>query len=38
MAQAREDHTGTQDVVSDYDAILRVLELCTEGEANGDVA
>ena len=37
MAQAREDHTGTQDVVSDYDAISRVLELCTEGEAKGDV-
>ena len=38
MAQAREGHTGTQDVVSDYDAISRVLELCTEGEAKGDVA
>jgi hypothetical protein len=24
-------------VVSDYDAIRRVLELCTEGEAKGDV-
>ena len=38
MAQAREGHTGTQDVVSDYDAIRRVLELCIEGEAKGDVA
>jgi uncharacterized protein YaiE (UPF0345 family) len=38
MAQAREGHTGTQDVVSDYDAIRRVLELCTEGEAKGDVS
>ena len=38
MAQAREDHTGTQDVVSDYDAIHRVLELCIEGEAKGDAA
>ena len=38
MAQAREVHTGTQDVVSDYDAISRVLELCTEGEAKGDVS
>jgi uncharacterized protein YaiE (UPF0345 family) len=38
MAQAREGHTGTQDVVSDYDAISRVLELCTEGEAKGDVS
>jgi putative lumazine-binding protein len=37
MAQAREGHTGAQDVVSDYDAISRVLQLCTEGEANGDV-
>ena len=38
MAQAREGHTGTQDVVSDYDAIHRVLELCIEGEAKGDAA
>src|SRR4028118_390767 len=38
MAQAREGHAGAQDVVSDYDAIRRVLELCTEGEAKGDVA
>jgi uncharacterized protein YaiE (UPF0345 family) len=37
MAQARETHSGTQDVVSDYDAIRRVLELCTKGEAKGDV-
>ena len=37
MAQAREGHTGAQDVVSDYDAISRVLQLCTEGEAEGDV-
>src|SRR5919199_4116999 len=37
MAEAREGHSGTQDVVSDYDAISRVLELCTEGEAKGDV-
>lgn len=37
MAQAREGHTGAQDVVSDYDAISRVLQLCTEGEAKGDV-
>jgi uncharacterized protein YaiE (UPF0345 family) len=37
MAQAREGHSGTQDVVSDYDAIRRVLELCTEGEAKGNV-
>ena len=37
MAQARVGHTGAQDVVSDYDAISRVLQLCTEGEAKGDV-
>src|SRR5215211_6670730 len=38
MSQAKEDHTGTASVVSDYDAISRVLQLCTEGEAKGDVA
>ena len=37
MAQANEGNTGVADVVSDYDAIHRVLELCTEGEAKGDV-
>ncbi len=37
MAEAKESHTGSADVVSDYDAIRRVLELCTEGEAKGDV-
>ena len=36
-AQANEGNTGVADVVSDYDAIHRVLELCTEGEAQGDV-
>ena len=39
MAQAKEGNTGaTVDVVGDYDAICRVLHLCTEGEAEGDVA
>ena len=39
MTQAKEGHTGTvADVVADYDAICRVLQLCTEGEAKGDVA
>ena len=38
MAQAKEDHTGAAGVVDDYDAICRVLQLCTEGEAKGDVA
>ncbi len=38
MAQAKEGHTGAADVVGDYDAICRVLQLCTEGEAKGDVS
>src|SRR5215210_2070270 len=40
MAQANEKaNTGVAaDVVSDYDAICRVLQLCTDGEAKGDVA
>jgi hypothetical protein len=39
MAQANEGNISVAaDVVSDYDAICRVLQLCTEGEAKGDVA
>ena len=38
MAQAKEGHAGATGVVDDYDAICRVLQLCTEGEAKGDVA
>src|SRR5215203_4194724 len=40
MAQANEKaNTGVAaDVVGDYDAICRVLQLCTDGEAKGDVA
>src|SRR5918911_4612054 len=39
MAQAREGHSGAAaDVISDYDAICRVAQLCTEGEAKGNVA
>jgi hypothetical protein len=38
MAQAVDGNTGAADVVSDYDAICRVAQLCTEGEATGDVA
>jgi hypothetical protein len=39
MTQAKEGHTGAAaDVVADYDAICRVLQLCTDGEAKGDVA
>src|SRR5918995_6037423 len=34
----REGHAGATGVVDDYDAIHRVLQLCTEGEAKGDVA
>ncbi len=37
MAQQIEGNTGTADVVDDYDAICRVAQLCTEGEATGDV-
>jgi putative lumazine-binding protein len=38
MSQAIEDNTGVADVVSDFDAICRAAQLCTEGEAQGDVA
>ena len=39
MAQVNEDNIGiAANVVDDYDAICRVLQLCTDGEAKGDVA
>src|ERR687886_2893959 len=39
MAQENEGNIGVAaDVVDDYDAICRVLQLCTQGEAKGDVA
>src|SRR5919201_5317468 len=38
MAQEIEGKTGAADVVADYDAICRVVQLCTDGEAKGDVA
>jgi hypothetical protein len=38
MAQTNKGVTVAADVVADYDAICRVLQLCTEGEAKGDVA
>jgi hypothetical protein len=39
MAQPNEGNIGVAaNVVEDYDAIHRVLQLCTEGEAKGDVA
>jgi hypothetical protein len=39
MAQeANEGDIGVANVVDDYDAISRVAQLCTEGEAEGNVA
>src|SRR5919199_5453422 len=39
MAQeANEGGIGVANVVDDYDAITRVAQLCTEGEAEGNVA
>ena len=38
MDQAKDTHTEPASVVDDYDAISRVLQLCTEGEAKGDVS
>ena len=36
MAQTIEGTTSAADVVADYDAICRVVQLCTDGEAKGD--
>ena len=38
MAQAIEGNTGAADVVGDYDAICRVVQLMSDGEAKGDIA
>ena len=38
MAQTTENNIDTANVVTDYDAICRVLQLCTDGEAKGDGA
>jgi putative lumazine-binding protein len=38
MAQANEGDIGVANVVDDYDAITRVAQLCTEGEAEGNLA
>jgi putative lumazine-binding protein len=38
MAQTNEGNIAVADVVDDYDAICRVLQLCTDGESKGDVA
>src|SRR5215210_7508316 len=37
MAQANEGNTVSADVVADFDAICRAAQLCTEGEAKGDI-
>jgi hypothetical protein len=37
MDHAKNTHTEPASVVDDYDAICRVLQLYTEGEAKGDV-
>src|SRR5438094_228310 len=38
MAQAIDSKAGSGDVVEDYDAISRVVQLFIQGEAKGDVA
>jgi hypothetical protein len=38
MAHRVENKTDVASVVSDYDAICRVAQLCVEGEAKRDVA
>jgi hypothetical protein len=38
MAQVAAGTTSAAEVISDYDAICRVAQLCTEGEAKGDGA
>lgn len=37
MVQGIEAKAGAADLVADYDAICQVVELCTAGEAKGDV-
>ena len=37
MTQVMEQGTGVTTVVDDHDAIRRTLQLCLDGEANGDV-
>src|SRR5688572_23112910 len=38
MTQTREPQGTVGGVVDDYDAICRVVQLCLDGEARGDVA
>ena len=37
MTQVMEQETGATIVVDDYDAIRRTVQLCLDGEANGDI-
>ena len=37
MTQVMEQETGATTVVDDYDAIRRTVQLCLDGEANGEV-
>lgn len=38
MTQLADTESGLETVVGDYDAICRVVQLCLDGEATGDVA
>jgi len=38
MSTSAETRTGSGSLVHDYDAIRDVVQLCLDGEANGDVA
>ena len=38
MGQRTDNNGGSGNLVSDYDEICRVAQLCTEGESKGDVA
>jgi len=38
MTQTHEPQVDSRDVIADYDAIQRVVQLCLDGEAKGDVA
>ncbi|HEV8298815.1 MAG TPA: nuclear transport factor 2 family protein [Acidimicrobiales bacterium] len=38
MTQTREPQGDSGDLIGDYDAIRRVVQLCLDGEAKGDVA
>ena len=38
MTDAREQQSDSANLIADYDAIQRVVQLCLDGEAKGDVA